>query len=80
MTNFEWFSSAHYQFLHSPEVATLRAHYELNGYPYFQKKYNKQEKSCQFFDSNNEFMFSVYAESMNMLYKKVDKIINASMQ
>ena len=51
MTDYEWFSSAHYQFLHSPEVATLRAHYERNGFPYFEKTYDKRKKICLFYDS-----------------------------
>lgn len=80
MTDYEWFSSAHYQFLHSPEVATLRAHYERNGFPYFEKTYNKRKKICLFYDRNNEFMFSVTAENLYQLYKKVENIISASMQ
>ena len=80
MTDFEWFSSAHYQFLHSPEVATLRAHYERNGFPYLEKTYNKQENSCLFYDIHNELMFSVTAENLYQLYKKVENIISASMQ
>jgi hypothetical protein len=80
MTDFEWFLSAHYKFLHSPEVATLRAHYERNGFPYFEKTYNKQEKSCAFYDRNNELMFTVTSDSLFQLYKKVANIISASMQ
>lgn len=80
MTDFEWFSSAHYQFLHCPEVETLRAHYERNGFPYFQKEINPQEFTCSFYDRNNEFMFSVSAENMIELYKKTDNMISASMQ
>lgn len=80
MTDFEWFSSAHYQFLHCPEVATLRAHYERNGFPYLEKTCNKQEKLCLFYDRNNELMFSVTSDSLFELYKKVENIISASMQ
>lgn len=80
MTHYEWFSSAHYQFLHCPEVATLRAHYERHGFPYFQKEINQKKIVCTFYDLNNEFMFSVSAENLFQLYKKTDNMISASMQ
>ena len=74
MTDFEFFSSAAYQFMHTPEVATLRAHYVRHGKTY------GDISGCNygviFKDLNGDFMFEVFGEDAT---KRAQKMIAAAM-
>lgn len=80
MTQNEWITSAHYQFLFHPDVVTMRKHYEQYGRPFGTSVIDRQNVCTHFYDNDGNFMFSVSAENLFQLYKKTLNMENASMQ
>jgi hypothetical protein len=77
MTDFEYFSSEAYRFLHSPEVATLRAHYNNFGRLCLDRVI--KDNSAQYIDLSGVFMFEIVALSREALYNKMHKVESAAM-
>ena len=77
MTDYEFFSSAAYQFMHTPEVATLRAHYNKFGRLCLDRVI--KGNSAQYVDLSGVFMFEIVAPSREALYNRMHKVESAAM-
>lgn len=74
MTDYEFFSSAAYQFMHTPEVATLRAHYERHGKTFGGACFAPHHVT--FDDIDGSFMFEVTGKNA---IERAQKMIAAAM-
>lgn len=80
MTQNEWITSAHYEFLFHPDVVTMRKHYERYGRPFGTSVINRTNICARYYDDYGNLMFSVYAENLFQLYNKTYNMESASMQ
>lgn len=80
MTQNEWITSAHHQFLFHPDVVKMRKHYETYGRPFGTSVIDRTNICTRYYDDFGNFMFTVSAENLMSLYKKTLNMENASMQ